>query len=110
MSKPELDNELVNEWGRRREAYLQARKPLLWALLICSFLLVASLFLPVGSPVKKIALWLVAFVALFVVDSSMVHRGLKCPNCGKVPFLSGHRLVGCSNPYRCFHCGKVLRG
>jgi hypothetical protein len=88
VSNQELDDALANEWRRRRGVYLQARKPLLWALLILSLLLGTSLFLPIGSPVEKIALWLVAFSVLFAIDSSMVHRGLKCPNCGKVPFLS----------------------
>lgn len=104
------DDQLANEWKRRRDSYLQAHKPVRVALVLSVVALLASLFLPLGSLLGKVALWLLVFAVLVAIDFSMVHRKLQCPNCGKVPFLSGPRLVGSSNPERCFHCGKVLRG
>lgn len=106
----EHDDGLAGEWKCRRDSYLQAHKPVRLALVLSVVVLLASLFVPLGSLLGKIALWLFVFAVLVAIDFSMVHRKLQCPNCGKVPFLSGAGLVGNSNPERCFHCGKELRG
>lgn len=108
MSWSDYDEVVATEWQRRRAAYSSAAKPIRVALVVSVVALLFALALPLSSVPAKVGLWLLCFSALFVADLALVYRQLRCPSCGKVPFLHGG-LVSSTNPSRCYHCGKLLR-
>ncbi len=105
----EYDEQIVSEWERRKAAYKTASKPVWLALYGSVAVLALALVLPFSSAAAKLFCWLLFFGVLFSIDFGRMHQYLRCPNCNRVPFLSGFSLASSTSPKRCVHCAKLLR-